>query len=314
MQTRATLGRSPLQLQRVAFGCEQLGGYGWGEVDLAEISAAIEAALESGPVLFDTADCYGKGLSESRLGEALAPAGQHALVATKFGVRFAPDGTVFYDNSRAWAEIALAESLRRMHRERVDLYQVHYADTRTPLEATFEWLEQQRSAGRIRWYGVSNIAVTDEQARAFPGLASQSLEFSLANRRHETAALAAHGRGLSFIAYGVLAQGMLSGRYTDSTALAAGDRRQNPRYANFHGEKLQHNLALVEVLRTHAAQIGVTPAQLAIAWILTRLPHALALVGIKSRRQFSDAHAAQSLVVPLETQAALDAASVVAAA
>jgi myo-inositol catabolism protein IolS len=312
MQTRLRLGQSPLEVQRVAFGCEQLGGHAWGAVDPAEITAAVEAALQSGPVLFDTADCYGKGASESRLGEALRATDDRALVATKFGVRFAGDGRVFYDNSREWAETALAGSLRRLRRERIDLYQVHFPDGRTPLESTFEWLERQRDAGRVRWYGISNASLTAAQIRAFPGLVSLSREYSLVNRASEEDIDIATAHGLTFIAYGVLAQGLLSGRYTDASQLSAGDRRQNERYGNFHGERLQRNLAIVEVLRRHATALGVTPARLAIAWVLGRRPRSVTLVGIKGTRQFLDAQAAQSLDIPPDTRDELEAASLVA--
>ena len=313
MQTGALLGRSPIRVQRVAFGCEQLGGYGWGSVDPTEVSAAIAAAVDSGPILFDTADCYGKGISEQRLGDALRGENPNAFVATKFGVRFSANGTVYYDNSREWAEVALSGSLRRLQRDRIDLYQLHYHDGRTPLESIFEWLERQRTLGRIGWYGVSNLALDASMASGYPGLVTQSLELSLANRAAESVAQAAMDNGLTFIAYGVLAQGMLSGRYNQGTALPEGDRRRDQRYVNFHGEKLRDNLALVEVLCRHAADLGVAPAQLAIAWILNHLPRAIALVGIKRPQQFADAHAALLLSIPEDVQAELDSVSLAAA-
>ena len=127
-----TLGGHAGPLLRLGFGCEQLGGHAWGASDRAELEAAVVRAAELGIRLFDTADCYGLGESESRLGRLLAPFRTDALIATKFGVRFDAAGKVYYDASPAWARTAIDESLRRLGIDCIDLYQLHYPDGVTP--------------------------------------------------------------------------------------------------------------------------------------------------------------------------------------
>jgi len=293
----------------VAFGCEQLGGYQWGAVDPAEIAAAIEVAIAGGVTLFDTADCYGRGQSERRLGQILAPHREHVVLATKFGVRFSDSGSVWYDSSPAWAERALDESLTRLQTEVIDLLQMHYWDGVTPLQELFECLERLRARGKIRWYGVTNLPAGNPAPAGYPGLVSASLEYSLVDRTHERTARQLGAAGLTFLAYGTLGQGLLSGKYGSGVRFAAGDRRARPSYRNFHGERLARNSHIVDVLRRQAQTLGVPASQVAIAWVLHTIPASVALVGIKATAQVRDALGALQLQLPRETLAALDAAS-----
>ena len=306
---RTRLGQSSQLIGRVAFGCEQLGGYQWGAVDPAEIAAAIELAIAAGVTLFDTADCYGRGQSERRLGEILAPHRAHVVLATKFGVRFSDSGSVWHDSSPAWAERALDESLTRLNTDVIDLLQMHYWDGVTPLAELFERLERLRERGKIRWYGLSNLPAGTAPPVGYPGLVSASLEYSLVERTHERAARQLGGAGLTFLAYGTLGQGLLSGKYAADVRFAAGDRRARPSYRNFHGERLARNARIVEVVRRQAQTLGVPASVVAIAWVLQTLPASVALVGIKATAQLRDALHALTLRLPGETLAALDAAS-----
>lgn len=310
MRTDITrLGVSSQVVSRVAFGCEQLGGYDWGAVDATEIAAAIESAVGMGVTLFDTADCYGRGESERRLGRILAPHRARVIIATKFGVRFSDSGGVWYDSSPAWARQALDESLRRLQTEVVDLLQMHYWDGVTPLRELFDCLERLRERGKIRWYGVTNLSPELVPAGGYPGLVSASLEYSLVERTCESVAQQLRARGISFIAYGCLGQGILSGKYGADARFGAGDRRARPRYRNFHGERLAHNAAIVEVLKAEAAKLGAVASQVAIAWVLQAVADSIAVVGIKNGAQLVDALQGRQLELPGETVAALDAAS-----
>jgi aryl-alcohol dehydrogenase-like predicted oxidoreductase len=306
---RTRLGGSTQFVARLAFGCEQLGGYEWGRVEPTEVAAAIELAVARGVTLFDTADCYGRGESERRLGRLLAPYREQVTIATKFGVRFSDSGSVWYDSSPAWAQTALDASLQRLGTECIDLLQMHYWDGVTPLKRLFDSLERLRERHKIRWYGLSNHVPNDITVADYPGLVSASLEYSLVERVHERAAQTARAAGLTFIAYGTLGQGILSGKYRADSRFDAGDRRAHPRYLNFHGERLARNLRVVEILTAQAAELGVLPGQLAVAWVLNALPASVALVGIKRTEQLQEALAALDLAVPAATQAALDAAS-----
>jgi myo-inositol catabolism protein IolS len=303
------LGRSGQLISRLAFGCEQLGGHEWGRVDPAEVGAAIELAIAEGITLFDTADCYARGESERRLGSALARHRDRVRIATKFGVRFTDSGSVWYDSSPQWAEAALEGSLRRLGTDRIDLLQIHYWDGVTPLEALFDTLESLRQREKIGWYGISNHVPERIAVAAYPGLVGVSLEYSLVERSHERDARRLSEAGLTFLAYGTLGQGLLSGNYGRDVRFGSGDRRARAEYRNFHGARLERNSSIVDILRSEARALGAAPAQLAIAWVLHTLPESLAIVGIKRSDQLRDALAGLRLQVPPPVLARLDAAS-----
>ena len=194
----------------------------------------------------------------------------------------------------------------------VDLFQLHWPDGRTPLPRVFERLERFREDGRIRWYGVSNVSPADigELPEDWPGFATFSGQYSLVNRSHEAAIQAlCVQRGLTFLSWGSLAQGLLSGKYSQNFSFGADDRRTRLNYTNFHGEKLQRNLVLVERLRSVAKEIGVSPAQVAIRFVLTSLPNSIAIVGVKNERQFIENSEASSVSLNESTFAALQEAS-----
>lgn len=303
------LGSTAKLISRLAFGCEQLGGHQWGLTDPKEITAAIELAVAHGVTLFDTADCYGRGESERRLGRALAPHRERVILATKFGVRFGASGNVWYDSSPEWIERALDESLARLGTDAIDLLQMHYWDGVTPLSAVFDRLERLRERQKIRWYGITNHVPDSIAPADYPGFVSASFEYSLVERSYECAARQLTASGLIFLAYGCLGQGILSGKYGADGRFGAEDRRSNPRYRNFHGQRLVRNCRIVEIVKNQAVALGVTPSQLAIAWVLHAIADSVALVGIKRREQLEDALGALHLQLPSETLTALDAAS-----
>jgi myo-inositol catabolism protein IolS len=312
--TFANLGRTGPLLLRLGFGCEQLGGYQWGETDRGELEAAVADAVAAGVQLFDTADCYGLGESERRLGRLLQAARHEVCIATKFGVRFDQGGKVFYDASPAWATQALEGSLRRLGCDYVDLYQLHYWDGRTPLDVLFEHLLRLRDAGKCRYVGVTNLAPSLLPSTAVADLTSVSVEYSLVAREHESAALEAIGRGLAVLSYGTLGQGVLSGRYAVDHEFPPNDRRGKPSYGNFHGDRALRNDAIVAVVRAAADDLRATPAQIALAWVLARLPGSIPLVGIKRPQQLRDALGALKVIVPPLWLERLDRASGPAAA
>jgi aryl-alcohol dehydrogenase-like predicted oxidoreductase len=278
-----------LPVSRIAFGAEPLGGYEWGDVDQAEIERAVLVALDAGINLFDTADCYGNGESERRLARALGGRRHEAVIASKFGVRFDSQNKAYYDNSVAHIEQALDGSLSRLKTDCIDLYQLHWPDNRTPLEAVFDFLETQRQKGKIRAYGVTNVEPERLAPQAErPGLASFSLQYSLVHRERETAIRELCARGLAFLSYGSLGQGILSGRYAADHAWPENDRRRRPQYKNFHGDRLARNLALVERLNKVAARLNYPATSIAaLRFILDNLPSSVAIVGVKSSAQIA---------------------------
>lgn len=295
-------------ISRIGFGAEQLGGHAWGNVDPTEASNAVRLAIERGINFFDTADCYGLGYSEELLGKALAGVRDKAIIATKFGVRFRKDKSVFYDNHPDWIDQSLEGSIRRLNTDHIDLYQVHYWDGTTPQERLFGHLEQKRAEGKIRYYGVSNMMVEDPSA--WPGLITFSFGFSLIERKYEEAIAKGIGDELTFIGYGSLAQGLLTGKYNKQSRFDDNDRRRNNSYKNFQGRLFLRNLNLVEKIReisSHYAE--ATVAQVAIAWLLRRFDRSCALVGIKTQSQLKNIIGAAGLNLTEDDFAILDAIS-----
>ena len=305
------LGSSDLTVSRLAFGGCPMGGHGWGEVSRDDFITAIRAALDAGLTFFDTADTYGLGEGERTLGEALRGRRDGAVIATKFGVRV-EGGRTFHDNSPAWIRTALEASLRRLGSDYVDLYQIHYRDGVTPLDDVVATLTELQQQGKVRHLGLSNVAVADANGLRVHGNAFVAVqdEFSLANRASENdlEVLTAEF-GLAPMTWGSLGQGILSGKYDASSTFGPDDRRSRPIYVNFHGEKLSHNLRIVDVLRDIAGQVGRSVPAVAIRWILDHLPGSVAIVGIKNVQQLDANLEAVGWSLDTDALAALDEVS-----
>lgn len=279
-----------LKVSRIGFGCCPMGQHDWGSTDERELIKAVHVALECGVTFFDTADVYGLGVSELVLGKALKGKRESAIIATKFGVRIENDRT-FFDNSRKWINRAVDESLSRLGTDYIDLYQLHYLDKKTPIDETLCALQSLRNSGKIRAFGVTNIDLSDYGVtQPVDGLASFSFEYSLANRVFEPVVYANQEEsGLCFLSWGSLGQGVLSGKYDQNATLPETDRRRREVYVNFHGEKLAHNLRIVDYMREILPQYkNKTLTQMAIRWILDQIPFSIALTGVKREEQLKD--------------------------
>jgi aryl-alcohol dehydrogenase-like predicted oxidoreductase len=264
-------------------GCP-MGGYGWGAVQEAELIDAVHTALDNGINFFDTADTYGLGQSEITLGKALGNRRKDAIIATKFGVR-AGNGKTFYDNSPEYIEQALDASLKRLGTDYIDLYQVHYRDGVTPISAVAETLERMKEAGKIRYYGLSNISMKDyEELAPYKGqFVSFQDEYSLACRKNESDMLNLSDKlSMTPLTWGSLGQGILTGKYDKTNVnFDSNDRRSRDIYVNFHGEKLLKNLEIVETMRPIAAAHNKSVAAVAIRFILDHIPDSVVLCGAK---------------------------------
>jgi aryl-alcohol dehydrogenase-like predicted oxidoreductase len=281
-------GISPL-----CFGCEPLGGTDWGTVDIAGIERAIGRALELGIDFFDTADVYGLGLSEERLSHALGHRRHDVTIATKGGVSWSEPvagarARIVHDSSPAYMRTAVENSLRRLRLDVLPIYYVHWPDPRTPIEATLSELEKLRAEGKIRSLGCSNYSA-EQVARAcqsamveYVQLPINVLEGAPGPDMMEVCAR----RRLRIVAYNVLAQGLLSGKYDESTRFAQDDRRS--RMPLFQGQQYRDALARAAQIRETAAAEKLTAVQYSIRWAL-RQPHvAAAIVGIKSVKQLEE--------------------------
>ena len=282
-----TLKNSELRVSRLCMGGCPMGGYGWGQVEEHELVDAVNAALDQGINFFDTADTYGLGQSEKTLGKALGNRRKDAVIATKFGVRV-ENGRTFYDNSPQWIREACESSLKRLGTDYIDLYQVHYRDGVTPIGEVLQALEQLRSQGKIRYFGLSNL-----RSRDIPELESSKGKFlsfqnqySLACRDFEQDILELSQRlEMTPMTWGSLGQGILTGKYDKNVTFGSDDRRSRAIYVNFYGEKLLKNLEIVECLRKIAASHEIPVSAAAVRFILDYLPGSVVLCGAKRPAQ-----------------------------
>ncbi len=289
---KVKIKKTSLEVSAMCLGGCPLGGYGWGETQRNELLSAVKTAVDCGINFFDTADTYGLGESERLLGEALGESKNEVIITTKFGVRV-DGGKTFYDNSRDYIFQAVEGSLRRLNRDYIDLYQVHYRDGITPLADVAESLEILKKQGKIRYYGLSNIHDNDkEEIKSFgkdnPFVSFQD-EYSLACRKNEQEMFSFRDEcGMTPLTWGSLGQGILTGKYDKNCKFETNDRRSRDIYVNFHGEKLLKNLEIVEVMREIAQEIDKPVSTIAIRWILDYLKGSVVLVGAKRPSQVLD--------------------------
>lgn len=290
----ATLPRAAATVSRIAIGCEQLGGTDWGDYDREETARAVGRALDLGINAFDTADVYSLGESERALARALGPRRHDAFIVTKGGVRWElPPGAArarcWFDLSPGYLRGALEDSLRRLEIDAIPLYLLHAPDPAVPLEQSLDAITALRDAGKVRAIGLSNHGIADiRRAHAHVPLAAVQVRYNLLERRPEAELLPwCREHGIPVLAYGPLAEGLLSGRYTQESRFDANDRRN--RLPHFQGERLRDGLALVERMRAIAANESKTVAQIAVNWVLSRDAVTSAIVGVKNMKQLEEA-------------------------
>jgi aryl-alcohol dehydrogenase-like predicted oxidoreductase len=281
---RILLKNSDLEVSRLCFGGCPMGGHGWGKVSRNELINAVNQAIDIGINFFDTADVYGLGEGERTLGEALGNKRNKAIIGTKFGVRVG-NGKTFYDNSPDWINNAVEQSLRRLGTDYIDLYQVHYRDGKTSISDVIEALDKLKKRGLIRYYGLSNIYQKDiQELKEYTGkFVSFQNEYSLACRKNENDIFSISDKlVLTPLTWGSLGQGILTGKYDVSTKFGPNDRRSREIYVNFHGQKLIHNLRIVDTLKKISNEIDKPVSAIAIRWILDYIPNSVVIAGIKN--------------------------------
>jgi aryl-alcohol dehydrogenase-like predicted oxidoreductase len=287
MHTRA-LGSQGLVVSAIGLGCMGMS-QSYGKSDEAESTATLELALDLGVTLFDTADVYGPFTNEVLVGRALAPRRDEVVIATKFGNERRDDGTWAGVNGRPeYVHACCDASLSRLGTDRIDLYYQHRVDPTVPVEETFGALGELVDAGKVRFLGISEAA-PDTIARAHrthPVSAVQS-EYSLFTRDPEDGVLArCRELGIGFVPFSPLGRGMLSGSLTSAEQFEPGDfRRGSPRFSE---KNFDANLATVRRLSELAQDKGVTPAQLALAWVLDRGQDIVPIPGTKRRRYLEE--------------------------
>jgi aryl-alcohol dehydrogenase-like predicted oxidoreductase len=281
------LGSGGPLVSRIGAGLMSMSG-AYGPAQDAESIRAIHAAMDEGVTLFDTGDFYGTGHNELLLARALAGKDRSKVfIQVKFGVLRDPGGKmVGHDMSPAATKSALAHTLTRLGTDYVDLYQPARLDRKVPIEDTVGAIAELIQAGYVRYLGLSEMgAETIRKAHAVYPVSGLQIEYSLMSRGIEARILpCVRELGIAVTAYGVLSRGLISASARD---IAVGDPRL--RFPRFAGENLASNLDLVTALEEIAASHGVTAAQLAFAWVLSRGADIIPLTGTKRRDRMVEA-------------------------
>ena len=290
-QALRTLGNSDLNLTSIGFGAWAIGGgnweFAWGPQDDNESIAAIHRALDLGINWIDTAAIYGLGHSEEMVARALKTTSHKPYVFTKCSMRWHDDRSIYRSLKAASLQEELESSLRRLGRETIDLYQIHWPNPETEIEEGWEALARFQQQGKIRWIGVSNFNV-DQMKRAAKIAPITSLQppYSMLRRAIESEILPfARANNIGVINYSPMVSGLLTGKMTAErvAALPADDWRR--RAVEFNEPKLSRNLKLVELLREIGAGHGVAPGVVAVAWTLHHPAITAAIVGGRSAAQ-----------------------------
>jgi len=287
-----TLGQG-LEVSALGLGCMGMSfAYGATDADRGESIATIHRALERGVTLLDTADIYGPHTNEELVGEAIRGRRDQVVLATKFGIAAARpasgETTRAINGSPDYVKSSCEGSLKRLGVDHIDLYYLHRVDRNTPIEDTVGAMKELVEAGKVRHIGLSEAGPeTIRRAHAVHPLTAVQSEYSLWTRDIEDGVLPTlRDLGIGLVAYSPLGRGFLSGAIRSIDDLADTDyRRTSPR---FMGENFQKNLDLVAVIEGIAGRKGVTPAQLALAWVLAEGDDIVPIPGTKRRARLDE--------------------------
>ncbi len=275
------LGTQGLEVSALGLGCMGMSEF-YGPTDERESIAVIHRALERGMNFLDTADMYGPFINERLVGKAVADRRDRVVLATKFGNQRGEDGEFLGVNGKPeYVRKACDASLKRLGADHIDLYYQHRVDPTVPIEDTVAAMAELVKAGKVRHLGLSEAApATIRRAHAVHPITALQTEYSLWTRDPEDGILdTVRELGIGFVAYSPLGRGMLAGRFRTPADFPEGDyRRRSPR---FQGENFTRNLELVERVEAMAGEKGVTPGQLALAWVLARGEDVVPIPGTK---------------------------------
>jgi aryl-alcohol dehydrogenase-like predicted oxidoreductase len=301
---KRTLGPDGPEVSSIGLGCMGMSAF-YGDTDEGEALRTLARALELGCNFWDTSDMYGPHTNEELLARALAGRRDDVFLATKFAIRILPgeDGAPWrrvIDGSPAYVREACEASLNRLQTDHIDLYYQHRVDPNTPIEDTVGAMAELVSEGKVRYLGLSEASAdTIRRAHAVHPITALQSEYSLWTRDVEAEILPTlEELGIALVAYSPLGRGFLSGRFSSPEDLDEGDfRRYGPR---FTGENLEHNRLLAERVRELAQEKGVTPGQLALAWVLARGEQIVPIPGTKHVRYLEENLAAADVQLDAE--------------
>jgi aryl-alcohol dehydrogenase-like predicted oxidoreductase len=309
MQYR-NLGKSDLRVSTIGFGCWETGGE-YGAYDETDVVAAVHRSLDLGVTLFDTARGYGFGRSEELLARALGAHRQDVVVVTKLGLEKNPDGTYRRDSSRTVLLDGIEQSLRALRTDAVDLLLIHWPDRTRSWEEPMETLAEIRKMGKARHVGVSNFHAADLLAcAALTELVTDQVGYNLFDRRWEREVFStAEQLGIGIMAYGPMAHGLLTGRFSPSESFQTTDwRSRGDAFGQplLTPEHLPANVRVVERLQELARERGMSVAQLAITWVLQNPLVAVAITGVRTPGEIEHNAGAADRRLDEETMAAIE--------
>lgn len=281
------LGQGGPEISRLGMGCWAIGGHGWGTVRDEDSIQAVKSALDKGVTFFDTADAYGLGKSETLLAEVLGSSRTRVVIASKGGVRWNDSSQVWTDTSPAYLRTALEGSLKRLKLDCIPLYYIHKPDMVTPVEESVAALESMRQEGKIGAIGVANFSADQlRQALQVARVTAVQVRFNIFDRSESRDLWdICRSTGITLVAWGALADGLLTGKFAEDTRFAPDDHRS--RMQEFNHENLPRYARCIRILESLAAKRGHCVAQLALRWVLDYEPLTCALFGAKTDVQVS---------------------------